>query len=249
MQAKLDKLKQEQLTPEQRLIKEIVADPKATHAYVQLADIYRHHGDLDKAEKVLAKGLKANPDDHGLMQIYEDTQIGRLRGPSSIRSTGCRSGPRRPPPRSSSTSWSKMLDKYEIQAFRRRAKLHPEDARLHYELGQHPGPHRRPRRGDRRVPAGRPLEHRAHRQDPGPAPDGAELRGQRARRSWPNATTRRPSRPSSPRTRTTSTPSTIASAAIAETLGNTEAAEEHYNEVAANDYTYLDVAERLRRLI
>ena len=67
MQAKLDRLKQEQLTPEQRLIKEIVADPTAIHAYVELADIYRNHGDLDKAEKVLAKGLKANPDDHGLM--------------------------------------------------------------------------------------------------------------------------------------------------------------------------------------
>ena len=36
---------------------------------------------------------------------------------------------------------------------------------------------------------------------------------------------------------------------VAETLGNNEAAGEHYNEVAANDYTYLDVAERLRRLI
>ena len=36
---------------------------------------------------------------------------------------------------------------------------------------------------------------------------------------------------------------------VAEALGNREAAEEHYNEVAAIDYTYLDVAERLRRLI
>ena len=36
---------------------------------------------------------------------------------------------------------------------------------------------------------------------------------------------------------------------IVEALGNHEGAEEHYNEVAANDYTYLDVAERLRRLI
>ncbi len=36
---------------------------------------------------------------------------------------------------------------------------------------------------------------------------------------------------------------------VAETLGNTEAAEEHYNEVAANDYSYLDVAQRLKRLM
>ena len=35
---------------------------------------------------------------------------------------------------------------------------------------------------------------------------------------------------------------------VAETLGNTEAAEEHYNEVAAIDYAYLDVAQRLKRL-
>ena len=35
---------------------------------------------------------------------------------------------------------------------------------------------------------------------------------------------------------------------VAEALGNNEAAEEHYNEVAAKDYTFLDVAQRLRRL-
>ena len=36
---------------------------------------------------------------------------------------------------------------------------------------------------------------------------------------------------------------------VSEALGNNEAAEEHYNEVAANDYSYLDVAQRLKRLI
>jgi tetratricopeptide (TPR) repeat protein len=63
---KLARLKHEQLTPEQRLIKELMADPTAVHAYVELADIYKRHGDLDKAEKVLAKGRKAKPNDHGL---------------------------------------------------------------------------------------------------------------------------------------------------------------------------------------
>ncbi len=61
MDAKLERLKQEQLTPEQRLVKEILTDPKAVHAYLDLAEIYRNRSDLDKAEKVLAKGLKANP--------------------------------------------------------------------------------------------------------------------------------------------------------------------------------------------
>ncbi len=35
---------------------------------------------------------------------------------------------------------------------------------------------------------------------------------------------------------------------VAEAQGNLDVAEEHYNEVAANDYGYLDVALRLRNL-
>ena len=35
---------------------------------------------------------------------------------------------------------------------------------------------------------------------------------------------------------------------VAEAQGNRDAAEEHYNEVAANDYAYLDVAQRLQSL-
>ena len=35
---------------------------------------------------------------------------------------------------------------------------------------------------------------------------------------------------------------------VAEAMGNNEIAEEHYNEVAANDYAYQDVAQRLRNL-
>ena len=41
-EAKLERLKQEQLTPEQRLVKEIVADPTAIHAYVELAEHLPH---------------------------------------------------------------------------------------------------------------------------------------------------------------------------------------------------------------
>jgi hypothetical protein len=35
---------------------------------------------------------------------------------------------------------------------------------------------------------------------------------------------------------------------VAEAQGNTQLAEEHYNEVAAHDYSYLDVARRLKDL-
>jgi tetratricopeptide (TPR) repeat protein len=35
---------------------------------------------------------------------------------------------------------------------------------------------------------------------------------------------------------------------VAEGLGDLKKAEDHYNEVAANDYNYLDIADRLRSL-
>ncbi|WP_406699543.1 hypothetical protein V5E97_11825 [Singulisphaera sp. Ch08] len=35
---------------------------------------------------------------------------------------------------------------------------------------------------------------------------------------------------------------------VAEAQSNPQVAEEHYNEVAANDYNYLDVAQRLQNL-
>ena len=83
-----------------------MADPKAVHAYVELAEIYRSHSDLDKAEKVLAKGLKANPDDHGLASIYEDTQISRLKTGDRDSQSAARAATSRGhrPPRPSSTS-------------------------------------------------------------------------------------------------------------------------------------------------
>ncbi len=248
MQAKLDKLKQEQLSPEQRLIKEIVADPKATHAYVQLADIYRQHGDLDKAEKVLAKGLKANAEDQGLMQIYEDTQIGRLRRAIEHQKHRVQERPEETAAQVKLDELVQMLDKYEIQAFRRRTKLHPEDARLHYELGSilaRTGSHdeaiaelqQSARSSTVPIVKIQALLQMGLSFEAISAPKLAERNYKEALKAIEtedkdnfNALHYRLGR-------------------VSETLGNTEAAGEHYNEVAANDYTYLDVAERLRRLL
>ena len=135
MEAKLERLKQEQLTPEQRLIKEIMADPKAVHAYLELADIYRRHSDFDKAEKVLAKGLKANPDDPAL-------QCGLRGHPDQPAEAGHRepvaaSAPasRRYRAKAKLDQLTEMFNKYEVEAFRRRVKLHPDDPERALQLG------------------------------------------------------------------------------------------------------------------
>jgi tetratricopeptide (TPR) repeat protein len=248
MQAKLDKLKLEQLSPEQRLVKEIVSDPKATHAYVQLADLYRQRSELDKAEKVLAKGLKANPDDQGLLQIYEDTQIGRLRRAIEVQKHRVQERPEETAAQVKLDELTQMLDKYEIQAFRRRIKLHPEDAKLHYELGsifartaaydEAIGEFQQAARTST-VPAVKiqALLQMGLSFEANSAPKLAERNYKEALKLV------------EPEDKENFNALHYRLGRVAEALGNNESAEEHYNEVAANDYTYLDVAERLRRLI
>ena len=153
LDAKLERLKQEQLTPEQRMVKEILANPGAVHAYVELAEIYRNRGDLDKAEKVLAKGLKANADDQGLMAIYEDTQISRLKRAVEAQSQRVMQHPEDTAAKAKLDQVTDMLSKYEIEAFRRRVTLHPEDAAHPLSVWRHPGKKGRSRCCDCRVPA------------------------------------------------------------------------------------------------
>jgi tetratricopeptide (TPR) repeat protein len=248
MQAQLEKLKQAQLTPEQRLVKEIMADPTATHAYVELADLYRLRGELEKAEKVLAKGIKANPDDHGLMQIYEDTQIGRLKRAIEVQKHRVQERPEETAAQVKLDELTKMLDKYEVNAFRRRGKLHPEDPKVHYELGvilARTGAH------DEAIPefqlAARMATVPAHKIqallamglsfETNSAPKLAERNYKEGLKLL------------EPEDKDNFLALHYRLGRVGEALGNREAAEEHYNEVAAADYTYQDVAERLRRLI
>jgi tetratricopeptide (TPR) repeat protein len=140
-----------------------------------------------------------------------------------------------------------MLNKYEVQTFRRRVNVHPEDAKLHYELGlilARTGAHdeaiaefqvaRSSTSPELKIQAlyqaglsfeaiGAPkLAERNYR-------DGLKLLEAEDKDNF-NALHYRLGR-------------------VAETLGTNDAAVEHYNEVAANDFGYLDVAQRLRRLM
>jgi tetratricopeptide (TPR) repeat protein len=247
LDAKLNRLKQEQRTPEQRLIDEIKARPDAVHAYVELADIYKSRNDLDTAEKVLAKGRKANPNDHGLASIYEDTQIGRLRKARESQHQRVQQYPEDAGAKAKLDQLTEMLNKYEIEAFRRRVQLHPEDTRLHFELGQILA-----RVGDH---DGAIAEFQQARASTVPAQKVQALyylglsfeannAPKLAERNYKEAV-----KLLEPEDRDNFLALHYRLGRVAESLSNNEAAEEHYNEVAAADYSYLDVAQRLKRLI
>src|SRR5262249_30637434 len=133
-----------------------------------------------------------------------------------------------------------MLNKYEVQAFRRRVNLHPEDAKLHYELGlilAGTGAH------DEAI-----AEFQQARSSTNPQlkiqalyqtglsfeASGAPKLADRNYREALKAL--------EPEDKDNFLALHYQLGRVAETLGNNEAAEEHYNEVAAIDYTYKDVA-------
>jgi tetratricopeptide (TPR) repeat protein len=247
LEARLDRLKQEQLTPEQRMVKEIMADPTAVHAYVELADLYKMRGDLDKAEKVLAKGRKANPNDHGLASIYEDTQISRLRKARDSQQVRVKQYAEDTAAKAKLDQLNDMLNKYEVEAFRRRVQLHPEDAKLHFDLGvilARIGDHdaaiaefQQARSSTNPLQKVQALYHLGMSFEYNNSPKLAE-------RNYKDAI-----KLLEPEDKENFLALHYRLGRVSEALSNTEAAEEHYNEVAAHDYSYLDVAQRLKRLI
>jgi len=244
LDAKLERLKQEQLTPEQKMVKEILANPTAVHAYVDLADIYRGHGDLEKAEKVLAKGLKANPGDQGLMSVYEDTQISRLKRAVEAQSQRALQHPEDTAAKAKLDQLTEMLSKYEIEAFRRRVTLHPEDAALHFQFGVILA-----KKGDHDAAI---SEFQRARTSPAHKVQALYQAGLSFEANNALKLADRSYREALKALEAEDQENFLALhyrlGRVAEGLGNDEVAGEHYNEVAAIDYGYLDVAERLRRL-
>jgi tetratricopeptide (TPR) repeat protein len=247
MQAKLDRLKHEQLSPEQRLVKEILADPKAVHAYLDLADIYRRHSDFDKAEKVLARGLKANPLDQGLQAIYEDTQISRLKRGIESQSNRVLQHPEDTGAKVKLDQLTEMYNKYEVEAFRRRAKLHADDPSVHLQLGKilarvgdHDGAIASFQQARTSSLPKVKIDALYHSGLSFEANSAYKL----AERNFRDAL-----KLLEPEDKDMFLALHYQLGCTSESLGNNEAAEEHYNEVAAIDYSYRDVAQRLKRLL
>ena len=137
-----------------------------------------------------------------------------------------------------------MLIEYEVKEYRRRVKLSPGDSRLYYELGLRlakAGQHKDAIASFQQARSSPALRVDALQQ----AGLSFEAEGQLklALRQYEDAL----------KSADTEDFNVLNSlhyrlGRVNEAMGNNEAAEAHYNEVAANDYGYLDVAQRLRSL-
>jgi tetratricopeptide (TPR) repeat protein len=242
--AKVEELRQKQLTPEQKWMQSIKEDPTVVPPYLHLADSFKRRGQLEEADKIISRGLKAVGDDSALMAAYSEIRIARIDEAIERIAAKHRERPHDPEFKQKLEQANKLRIDYEIKELKRRVSLKPEDNALHLELGlalakadQHHeaiGEFQKARNEpELKVKA---LYHAGLSFEANGAYKLAERSYHEALRSLTeddkenfNAIHYRLGR-------------------VAEAVENYQIAEEHYNEVAANDYTYLDVAQRLRNL-
>ena len=232
------------LSPEQQLAQEIEADPSQPGPYLELATLFRERGFLDKARDVLARGLQANPDGERLRDAYAEVQIARLRQAIDALKSQAHGAPLDADSLAKLDKLVIKLADYELADLRRRLEAMPDDPRLHFELAR-----RLADRGDHDEAIASYQVARSSTAFKVRALIGAggsfEANGvpKLAERSYADAL-----KAADADDQEQVNEIRYRLGRVAEQLGNLEDAEAHYNEVAANNYGYLDVAKRLRSL-
>jgi tetratricopeptide (TPR) repeat protein len=231
-------------TPEQRFQREVAAESSNSRPYLDLAAHYRSQGRLDEAREILARGLQACPDDPYLRDIYADLQLERLRKAVEALDRHLKDMPGDAEAKSKRAKLAAKLADYDLAEARRKVEKHPEDAHLRYDLGI-----RLARAGQHDAAI---QEFQAARSSPALKVKALLAAGQSfeangvfklAERSYQDALKSAEEDDIELRNQLH-----YRLGRVAEELGHLEDAETHYNEVAANNYGYLDVAARLRSL-
>ncbi len=234
----------ERVSPEQRLLKEIEETPERIGPYLSLADHYKHEGRLKEAEDVLAKGVKANPTDDYLLASYAEVQIIRLKMAVEAFTKKVAKEPLDPEPKEKLAQLKVALYKYELKEIRRKVSVKSEDLKLRMLLGR------------KLAEGGKHDEAIAEFQQVRNSPElkvqallqaGLSFKAngvmKLAERNFEDAL-----RQVDMKDIPTLMELHYQLGLLAEEQGNKAIAEEHYNEVAANDYSFRDVAQRLRKL-
>lgn len=232
------------LTPEQKFEHDLTAQPGSPRPFLDLAEHYRMQGRLDEARDVLARGLQACPEDAFLRDVYAEVQLERLRRAVEALDRRLRESPADSEAKSKREKLAAKLADYELAEAKRKVEKHPEDPQLRYELGlrlAQLGKH------DEAI-----QEFQAARSSPAwkvkallAAGQSFEANGvlKLAERSYQDALKSAEEDDQEVRNQLH-----YRLGRVAEEMGHLEEAETHYNEVAANNYGYLDVAARLRSL-
>jgi tetratricopeptide (TPR) repeat protein len=243
-EAELEAIALAKLTPEQRLAKEIQDHPEHVGPFLELAEIHKNRSQLEEAEKILARGLKVHPEDETLRLNYAEIQLSRLQYAIDVLTKRSSEKPQDEAIKAKLNQYKTMQTEYEIKEYARRVKLHPEDLGGQLQLGKSLA------RAGKHQEAIAAYQHA--RNHPTNRVEALHQLGlsfeaignlKLAERNYQDAL-----KAADPSDLSRFNALHYQLGRVAEAQGNNQVAEEHYNEVAANDYAYLDVAERLKNL-
>ena len=239
-----EELRRNAISPDQRYLKEIEEMPDRIGPYLALAEHYKMENRLLEAEKILAKGVKANPDDNYMQGAYADVQMSRLRQAIEGFTRKVAKEPHDPEPRTKLEQLKVMLYDYELKELRRKVGNASEDLKLRLLLGRklaEGGKHNEAIAEFQQVRNSPELQVQALLQ----AGLSFKANGVKklAERNFEDAL-----RAVDMKDKATMNDLHYNLGLLAEEQGNLAIAEEHFNEVAANDYSYRDVAQRLAKL-
>jgi tetratricopeptide (TPR) repeat protein len=126
---------QPQLTPEQRLQKQITKKPDDVNLYVELADLHIRGDRWTEAETVLAKALEVSGGgDVALRERLEDVQVRHSRQQVQLAERRAESE-KTPEALELVKKMKGELNRVELEIYRRRSDLQPSNLALKYELG------------------------------------------------------------------------------------------------------------------
>lgn len=239
-----EELRGERISPEQRLLKEIEETPERIGPYLSLADHFKHEGRLLEAEQVLAKGVKANPDDSYLQGSYAEIQMMRLRQAIEAFTRKVAKEPLDPEPREKLAQLKVALYKYELKEIRRKVSLATDDFKLRLLLGRKLA---EGAKHDEAIAEFQQVRNSPELKVQALLQAGLSFKAngvmKLAERNFEDAL-----RSVDMKDIATLMELHYNLGLLAEHQGNKAIAEEHYNEVAAHDYSFRDVAQRLRKL-
>jgi len=243
-EAEQQEMRKPKLTPEQQWVQDIKEDPTRISPYIQISEFFKGRNQLEEAEKVLAKGLKVNPENPDLMYAHAEVRIARFQHAINAYTRKAQEKPDDPEVKAKLDQYSAMLAEYEEKEYRRRVALNPEDLNLQFQLGlklARAGKHDDAIAAFQQARSDPALRVQAQHQ----AGLSFEAKGvlKLAERNYAEAL-----KAADPADTVTTNALHYRLGRVAEAQGNNKVAEEHYNEVAANDYSYLDVAQRLQSL-
>ncbi|QGJ69301.1 Hypothetical protein PBC10988_9740 [Planctomycetales bacterium 10988] len=123
------------ISPEERLEKELQRDPSDISKYLELAGLYRAKDRWKEARDTLQKATEASGGDHNIQEKFEDAEMTYRERQTEKAKVMAQEDPTEERIEMHQ-KLSRALNRYKLDVYRKRAERSPENLTFHYELAR-----------------------------------------------------------------------------------------------------------------